>query len=96
MENLVRNFRDRSSKLITDPGGKVSNHIMAALVRVVRNALQRVASEVPARYILLLKLLRWYLRSVVPGVLKLLGTLTCKIFSENGSFCPRGLFFRSV
>ena len=49
----------RSSKLVIDLGGRLSNHFMADLVRVVGKALHRIASEASTRYILLLKLLRW-------------------------------------
>ena len=90
MENRARNFLARSSKLEMDFGGRLSNHLMAVLVRVVGKALQRTASEASVRYILLLKLLRWWLGSEVPsyrvisGSLKSYGILVFIISLVNG------------
>ncbi|XP_057747806.1 proline-rich receptor-like protein kinase PERK3 [Arachis stenosperma] len=50
MENCIRNLRERSSKLVTDFGGRLSNHFIATFVKVVTKALQRVASEASASY----------------------------------------------
>lgn len=58
MENLARIFLTKSSKLEMDLGGRLSNHLIAAFVKVVGKALHRVASEASVRYILLRELLR--------------------------------------
>ncbi|PWG75191.1 hypothetical protein DF186_13910 [Enterococcus hirae] len=58
MENLVRNFLVKLLKFEMDFGGRLSNYLMAVLVRVVGKVLQRTVSEVSVRYILFLKLLR--------------------------------------
>ncbi|MED6113888.1 hypothetical protein PIB30_075012 [Stylosanthes scabra] len=88
---VVRKPLAKSSKQAIDLSGRLSNQCCAALVRVVGKALQRVASEAPAKYIRLQKLLRSCLGSVDPsykaisGFLKFLGTSACMISSENGS-----------
>ncbi|MED6220985.1 hypothetical protein PIB30_050043 [Stylosanthes scabra] len=55
---LLPQPQPKSSKHSIERGFKPSNHCCAAFVSVVGKALHRTSSEAPAKYILLLKLLK--------------------------------------